>query len=176
MRWLRTKRASALGVFSKVSSSGLRRRGRRIAAVIVFLVWSYPQRVESKFLELVSTLSAQGQVVVVHGSRCLGKPSETIRVFPILQSWRTGRYPWGPNRYLSTAYWHGYWFNYCKIFRVGSVELLAYWSMREGRWHVGKFVSATRGLRWECLSGTCSDALHERLPNSARLDPMRFGK
>jgi len=41
---------------------------------------------------------------------------------------------------MQFAYWHGYFFNYCKVVDLGGRKLIAYWSVRENKWHLGQLV------------------------------------
>ena len=125
---------------------------------------AYPGYVEARFAELLESLEEEG-AVRVESSRCLGKPSEKIQLAPIVRSWSWGRYPFPLSdskfqSHISSAYWHGYWFNYCKLLKVDDEDLIAYWSIRENKWHVGNFHWVGRfRLVWRCACTTSRSPL-----------------
>ena len=120
---------------------------------------AYPAFVEARFAELLESLEEEG-AIRVESSRCLGKPSEKIQLVPIFRSWSSGHYPfplsdsWAES-YMSTMYWHGQRFNYCKKLKVDGEDLIAYWSIRKNKWHVGNFQWVGRNrLVWRCACTT----------------------
>ena len=124
-----------------------RRGWRRITLGLIVLVgigspWLYQSHVEAEFKTFMRARIA-GQQFEVRQSRCLGMTSRRIRLWPILKSKLTGSYPYlsrigdlHEKSYMQVAYFHGYWFNYCKLVRLERRELIAYWSLKEDRWHV----------------------------------------
>ncbi len=129
-----------------------------ITLLVVHL--AYPPYVERKFARVLESLEAEYKVKIEQ-SRCLGEQSEKILVMPILCSRTTDNYPFQQtdskaNSFYSSSYWHGYWFNYTKIITLDDQQMIAYWSIRENRWHVGQFYwPARNNLVWKCICETC---------------------
>ena len=125
---------------------------------------AYPAYVEARFAELLESLEEEG-AVRVEISRCLGKPSEKIQLVPVFRSWSWGHYPFPlsdskSQSFMSSAYWHGYYFNYCKELKLDGEDLIAYWSIRENKWHVGNFHWVGRNrLVWRCACTTSRSPL-----------------
>ena len=115
--------------------------------------WWYRRHVESEFVAFITPFDHRETVSILE-SRCVGKTVSSIRLLPIAESKLFGSYPYlcdieAPRErsYMESAYWHGYWFNYCKrLVRCGE-ELTAYWSLQEDRWHLVRLRSGPRG--WE---------------------------
>lgn len=127
-----------------------------LGVAVVITQAAYAAHVEARFAELLDSLDVKRSIQVAE-SRCLGEPSEEISLLPILESWISDSYPFPQSdpkadSYMSSLYYHGYWFNYSKQIHVDGEELIAYWSIRENRWHVGKFHWNRLGPDvWQCV-------------------------
>ncbi len=152
-----------------------RRRLKRslvLCGVLILLVgtaspWLYKLHVETEFKSFMRA-RVPDQDFDVKESRCLGKTSNRIRLWPILKSKRSGSYPYLSQMkdpigksYMQVAYFHGYWFNYCKLVQLNGRVLIAYWSLKEDRWHLGE-------LHW--LNPKC---VWEEYDRSAQQSPQR---
>jgi hypothetical protein len=116
-----------------------------LLSVIGLAAWvtHYPSYVESRFDRLLRSLRRKSDAKVSRSS-CLGDPAESIRLYPIVYSKWTNKWPYMQKEksqrardYMQSTYWHGYWFNYCKQLQIDGDMYLAYWSLKEGQWHVG---------------------------------------
>ena len=124
-----------------------RRSWRRITLGLIALVgagspWLYQYHVEAEFRAFMRA-RVPGEQFKVRQSRCLGTTSRRIRLWPILKSKLTGSYPYlsrigdpQERSFMQVAYFHGYWFNYCKLVRLERGKFTVYWSLKEDRWHV----------------------------------------
>ena len=129
-----------------------------LAVTSSLAVWQAPglyrAHVEREF-EVFTENSLAGEPFQVLESRCVGKQSERIRLRPIAVSTFTGSYPYideilGPRdrAYMEFVYYHGYSFNYCKKVRIDEREFIAYWSLKQDRWHMGSFERIDRRHVW----------------------------
>ena len=121
---------------------------------------AYPPYVERRFAKVVESLEAKYEITI-EKSRSLGKQSDKILALPVLSSRITDSYPFHrtddkAKSYMSSSYWHGLWFNYSKTLKLDGERAIAYWSIRENRWHVGEF-HWRGGYRpvWQCICETC---------------------
>ena len=131
-----------------------------LGVAVVVTQSAYAVYVEVRFAELLNSLEAKRSMQVAE-SRCLGEPSEEILLLPILKSWISDSYPFPQSdpkaeSYMSSMYYHGFWFNYSKHIYLDGEQLIAYWSIREDKWHVGNFHWIARNrLVWQCVCESC---------------------
>lgn len=121
---------------------------------------TYPPYVERSFAKVMESLESKYEVTIKQ-AHCLGKQSEKILILPILRSRISDSYPFKltdekAKSYMSSSYWHGLWFNYSKTLTLDGAQAIAYWSIRENRWHVGEFhwLGGYRPI-WQCFCETC---------------------
>jgi hypothetical protein len=114
----------------------------------------YWLHVESEFRSFMNERIA-GRQFEVKESRCLGKASSQISLWPILKSRFTNAYPYLSEEkdpkgkaYMQCTYSHGYFFNYCRIVQVDGRQLTAYWSLKEDRWRLGQLVWVNPNNVW----------------------------
>jgi hypothetical protein len=136
------------------------------AGVVILLILAglvgprlYRTRVERAFSKF-TRLQFGDKPFVVKQSLCLGSPANRIKLLPIIRSRLTGSYPYakdeGPlgRAQFQSAYHHGYYFNYCKVIRAEPAygtpdqDLIAFWSLKEGRWHMGNFADVGGRVGW----------------------------
>jgi hypothetical protein len=119
-----------------------------MGAVFAVLLFAFPSiykaHVEHRFQTSLRLRGIAGRVRVKE-SRCLGETSKRIRLIPILHSKFRGSYPYldqvedpKERSYMQFAYHHGYWFNYCKVVELDGTDQIAFWSLTEDRWHLGR--------------------------------------
>lgn len=121
--------------------------------------FAYPHYVERRFTKVVESLESKYEITI-EKSRCLGKQSDKILILAIFSSWNSDSYPFHitgdkAESYMSSSYWHGLWFNYSKTLKLDGERAIAYWSIRENRWHVGEFHFGAYNLVWQCICETC---------------------
>ena len=125
-----------------------------LLTALLFFPAMYTTHVEDEFRSFMERKWPGGQFQVEE-SRCVGKPSAEIRLLPIARSKINGEYPFlGEMRdpvgvsYMQCMYYHGYWFNYCKLVQIDGKDLIAYWSIKEDIWHLGQFTWTDRRMTW----------------------------